>query len=79
MNTPNCSIADANITVVMIRYYVILLLTLSFASAFSQPKLKLDSLLNVLKQTDKSQAKIDLYEQICWFHIVLRSSIYPKV
>ena len=54
----------------MIRYYVILLFTLSAGSAFSQPKLKLDSLLNVLKQTDKSQTKIDLYEQICWFHIV---------
>jgi len=54
----------------MIRYHFILLITLSSASAFSQPKLKLDSLLNVLRQTAKSQTKIDLYEQICWFHIV---------
>ena len=54
----------------MFRYFVILLFTLSSASAFSQPKLKLDSLLNTLKQTGKSQTKIDLYEQVCWFHIV---------
>src|SRR5688572_26888373 len=54
----------------MIRYSLILLFALSSVSAFSQPKLKLDSLLNVLKQTDKSQTKIDLYEQICWYHIV---------
>jgi sensor histidine kinase YesM len=46
-----------------------LLFTLSSASTFSQPRLKLDSLLNILKQTDKSQTKIDLYEQVCWYHI----------
>jgi hypothetical protein len=54
----------------MFRQFVILLFTLSAASAFSQPKLKLDSLLNTIKHTDKSQTKIDLYEQVCWFHIV---------
>ena len=31
--------------------------------------MKLDSLLNTLKQVDKSQTKIDLYERICWYHI----------
>src|SRR5688500_19365319 len=73
-----CSSDLAIITVVMIRYYVILLFTLSSASAFSQPRLKLDSLLSVLKQTAKSQTKIDLYEQICWFHKIGRASCREK-
>ena len=53
----------------MMRYWFLLFFTLSITAALSQPKLKLDSLLNALKQVDKSQTKIDLYERICWYHI----------
>jgi tetratricopeptide (TPR) repeat protein len=59
----------------MMRHCFILVFTLSLTTAFCQPKLKLDSLVNALKQVDKSQTKIDLYERICWYHVEISSDL----
>jgi tetratricopeptide (TPR) repeat protein/two-component sensor histidine kinase len=53
----------------MTRLLGTLFCVLFYVSVHSQAPAKLDSLLNALKTTPKNQAKIDLYEKICWYHI----------
>lgn len=59
----------------MIRHIAVLVYVLSFSSLYGQTPPKLDSLLNLLKQTPKGQAKIDLYEKICWHHTDITSDL----
>lgn len=53
----------------MIRPLCTIFFILVCSSVYSQGQSKLDSLLEALKSTPKGQAKIDLYEKICWYHI----------
>ena len=53
----------------MLRFFVILICWLGISSVHGQAPLKIDSLMNLLKDTPKGQLKIELYEKICWFYI----------